>query len=77
VRLLPAKKSITVLVAITRKDVSEGPYEGVVVSVIVAAAGGGVTDLKTSLGMMSGDMKNAFAKAGAIAESFRPAGAKT
>lgn len=57
--------------------VSEGPYEGAAVSVIVAAAGGGVTDLKTTLAMTSGDMKNAFAKAGAVAASFRPAGAKT
>lgn len=55
--------------------VSEGPYEGVAVSVIVAAAG--VTDLKTALAMTSGGMKNAFAKAGPIAASFRPAGAKT
>jgi uncharacterized protein with GYD domain len=57
--------------------ISEGPYEGVAVSVIVAAAGGGVKDLKTTLAMTSGDMKNAFAKAGAVAASFRPAGAKT
>ncbi|WP_063712141.1 GYD domain-containing protein [Bradyrhizobium japonicum] len=55
--------------------VSEGPYEGVAISVIVAA--GGVTDLKTTLAMTSDDMKNAFAKAGAVAASFRPAGAKT
>jgi len=56
--------------------VSEGLYEGAAVSVIVAAAGG-VMDLKTTLTMTSGDMKNAFAKAGAVAGSFRPAGAKT
>lgn len=55
--------------------VSEGPYEGVALSVIVA--GGGVTDLKTTLAMTSGDMKNAFANAGAVAGNFRPAGAKT
>lgn len=57
--------------------VSEGPYEGVATSVIVAAAGGGVTDLKTTLAMTSTDMKAAFAKAGPIAASFRPAGAKS
>ena len=57
--------------------VSEGPYEGVAVSVVVAAAGGGVTDLKTVLAMTSGDMKNVFAKAGPIVASFRPAGANT
>ncbi len=56
--------------------VSEGSYEGVAMSVIVAAAGGGVTDLKTTLAMTSADMKAAFAKAGSIATSFRPAGAK-
>ncbi|MGY3393153.1 uncharacterized protein with GYD domain [Bradyrhizobium sp. USDA 3311] len=57
--------------------VCEGPYEGVAISVIVAAAGGGVTDLKTTLAMTSDDMKNAFAKAGSVAASFRPASAKT
>ena len=56
--------------------ISEGPYEGVATSVIVAAAGGGVTDLKTTLAMSSADMKAAFAKAGAVAAGFRPAGAK-
>ena len=55
--------------------VSEGPYEGVAVSVIAAA--GGVTDLKTTLAMTSGDMKNAFARVGAVAGRLRPAGAKT
>ena len=53
--------------------VSEGLYEGAAVSVAV----GGAMDLKTTLTMTSGDMKNAFAKAGAVAGSFRPAGAKT
>ena len=57
--------------------ISEGPYEGVATSVIVAAAGGGVTDLKTTLAMTSADMKSAFAKAGPIAASFRAAGAKS
>jgi uncharacterized protein with GYD domain len=54
--------------------VSEGPYEGVATSVIVAAAGGGITDLKTSLAMSSADMKDAFARAGSVAASFKSAG---
>ena len=57
--------------------ISEGPYEGVATTVIVAAAGGGVTDLKTTLAMTSAEMKNAFAKASGIAASFKPAGAKS
>ena len=54
--------------------VSEGAVEGAAASVIVAAAAGGVTDLKTTLAMTSAEMKNAFAKAGPIASSFRPPG---
>ena len=57
--------------------VSEGTFEGAGTSLIVAAAGGGVTDLKTTIAMTSADMKAAFAKAGPIAASFRPAGAKS
>ncbi len=56
--------------------ISEGPYEGVAVSAIVAAASGAVTDLKTTLAMTSGEMKNSFAKAGTVAAGFRAAGAK-
>ena len=56
--------------------ISEGPFEGVGTSAIVAAASGGVTDLKTTLAMTSGDMKSAFAKAGPVAAKFRSAGAK-
>ena len=55
--------------------VSEGPFEGVATSAIVAEASGGVIDMKTELAMASGDMKAAFAKAGAVAATFRPAGA--
>lgn len=44
---------------------------------IVAAAGGGVTDLKTTLAMTSTDKKAAFAKGGPIAASFRAASAKS
>lgn len=54
--------------------VSEGPYEGVATSAIVAAASGGITDLSTSMAMTSADMKEAFAKAGALAARFKPAG---
>lgn len=54
--------------------VSEGPLEGAAVSAIVVGAGGGVTDMKTTIGMTSADMKTAFSKASAIAAKFRPAG---
>lgn len=54
--------------------VSEGPFEGAATSAIIAAASGGVTDLKTTLAMTSADMKAAFEKAGPIAASFRAAG---
>ena len=57
--------------------VSEGPIEGTAAATIVTAASGGVTDLKTMLAMTTSDMKNAFVKAGAVAASFRAAGAKT
>jgi len=56
--------------------ISEGPFEGVATSAIVAAAAGGVTDLKTSLAMTSGDMKSAFVKAGPVVAAFKAAGAK-
>jgi uncharacterized protein with GYD domain len=57
--------------------VSEGPsLDGAAAAAIVAAASGGVTDLKTTVGMTSSEMKNAFVKAGSIAASFRSAGAK-
>jgi uncharacterized protein with GYD domain len=55
--------------------VSEGPYEGVAISVIVVAAGGGVTDLKTTLAMSTSEMKAAFESAAKIASTFRSAGA--
>jgi uncharacterized protein with GYD domain len=57
--------------------VSEGPTLDVAAAAsIVAAAGGGVKDLKTTVGMTSNEMKNAFTKAGSIAAGFRSAGAK-
>jgi uncharacterized protein with GYD domain len=55
--------------------VGETPsYEAGAIPCIVAAAGGGATDLKTTMAMTSAEMKNAFAKAGPIAASFRSAG---
>ena len=54
--------------------ISEGPNEGVAVAAIVSAATGGVTDMHTNLAMTSAEMKNAFARAGEVAASFRPAG---
>lgn len=57
--------------------ISEGPYEGVAISAIVAAGTGGATDLKTTLAMSSREMKEAFAKAGAIVAGFKAAGAKS
>ncbi|QFU16128.1 GYD domain-containing protein [Microvirga thermotolerans] len=56
--------------------VSEGPIEGVATSAIAAMAGGGVTDLKTTLAMTAADMKTAFTKAGSVAKTFRSAGAQ-
>lgn len=55
--------------------VSEGPNEGVVTSTLVVEAAGEVCDLKTTLAIPSSEMKQAFAKAGAIAAKFRQAGA--
>jgi uncharacterized protein with GYD domain len=49
-------------------------YEDVVPALIVAAAGNGVTDLKTVTTLKSSDMKSAFAKAGSIALSYRSPG---
>jgi uncharacterized protein with GYD domain len=55
--------------------VTDGPtIEGAAIAAIVAAAGGGVTDVKTTVAMTSAEMKDAFAKAGPIAASFRSAG---
>ena len=47
-------------------------YEDVVPALIVAAAGGGVADLKTVTALKSSDMKSAFTRAGSIALSYRP-----
>src|SRR5262245_63732565 len=53
-----------------------GPsYEETVPALIVAAAESGVADLKTVTALTSGEMKNAFVKAGSIAASYRATGA--
>jgi uncharacterized protein with GYD domain len=56
--------------------VSEGPIDGAATVAVVAAASGGVKDLKTTLALSSADMKAAFDKAGAIAAKFKSAGVK-
>ena len=52
----------------------EGPLENAAIPAIVTTAGGGVTGLKTTLAMTTAEMKDAFAKAGALAASFKSAG---
>lgn len=54
--------------------ISEGPIEGVATSTIVVEALGEVTDLHTTLAISSGEMKEAFGRAGAIAARFRAPG---
>jgi len=46
-------------------------YAEIVPALIVAAAGSGVTDLKTVTALNSSAMKSTFAKAGSIALSYR------
>jgi len=58
--------------------IGEGGSEDLsaVMSALVAAAiGGGVTDLKTTLGMTSAEAVKVFEKASRLAASFRSAGA--
>ncbi|MEA1832683.1 GYD domain-containing protein [Methylobacterium durans] len=55
--------------------VAEGPTEGMATSVIVAAAGGAITDMKTSLAMTTSEMAAAFRKAREVSGSYKPAGA--
>ncbi len=43
-------------------------------ALIVAAAGGGVSDLKTTVAMTGADAVSAFEKAGSMAAAFRSAG---
>jgi uncharacterized protein with GYD domain len=56
--------------------VSEGPDNMMAVPFIVAAAAGGVTDLKTERSMTSDEMKAAFGKAGQIGGDFHSAGTR-
>jgi len=53
-----------------------GPVDatGVLSALIVAAAGGGVTGLKTTLAMTGSEAQEAMRKAGKIAAAFRSAG---
>jgi hypothetical protein len=43
-------------------------------ALIVAAASGGISHLKTSLAMTAKDAVKAFKSAGALGKSFKPAG---
>lgn len=55
--------------------VAEGPDERVMAAeVIAAAAGGGVTDVKTTLVLTAAEAKEVFGRAGDLAKSFRSAG---
>jgi uncharacterized protein with GYD domain len=56
--------------------VFEGPDEQKMAqALVVAAATGGVTDLKTTVAIRSADAKKVFAGAAEIMKAFRPAGA--
>jgi uncharacterized protein with GYD domain len=55
--------------------VSDAPNANAILSVLaVAAAGGGVTDIKTTLAVTTADAKKAFASAKKSASEFRSAG---
>ena len=55
--------------------IAEGPSEkDIVASLLVAAATGTVTNLKTTVMISAADMKQCFAKAGSIAGKYRAAG---
>jgi uncharacterized protein with GYD domain len=55
--------------------ISEGEGEGdILAGLMVAAASGGVTDLKTIQAFTSTSARSAFERAGKIAAGFRPAG---
>jgi uncharacterized protein with GYD domain len=55
--------------------VAEAPDERTMAAIAVAvAAGGGVTDLKTTLALTTAEAKGAFGMAGDLAKSFRSAG---
>ena len=55
--------------------IAEAPDEQAIsAAVLTAAAGGGVTDLRTTVAMTPAQAKQAFTKAGELAGSFRSAG---
>jgi len=55
--------------------IAEAPDElAVSAAVLAAAAGGGATDLKTTVAMSTSDAMQAFKKAGELAASFKSAG---
>ena len=55
--------------------ISEGPDERAVsAAILAAAAGGGVTDLRTTIAISPADAMEAFQKAGELAASFKSAG---
>jgi uncharacterized protein with GYD domain len=55
--------------------VCEAPNEQVMASVVLtAAAGGGVSDVRTTVALTSKDAKAAFASSGKLAGAFRSAG---
>jgi uncharacterized protein with GYD domain len=55
--------------------IGEGPSEkDFAASLLVAAASGTVTNLKTTVAINAADMTQAFGKAASIAGKFRPAG---
>jgi uncharacterized protein with GYD domain len=57
--------------------ICEAPNEQVMASVVLAAsAGGGVSDVRTTLALTSKDAKAVFGNTGALAASFRSAGVK-
>jgi uncharacterized protein with GYD domain len=56
-------------------SISEAPNEEVIASALIAgAASGGVSHLKTTIAMSSGQAMKAFRSAGALAQTFKPAG---
>ena len=55
--------------------ISEAPDPTAILSVLaVAGAGGGVTDIKTTLAVTTAEAKEAFTRANASASQFRSAG---
>ena len=56
--------------------ITEGKTEDAATPLIVAAASGGVTHLKTTLAMTSAEMKQSFEKTGKLGIIFKAAGRK-